>query len=241
MKNHEIRVHVVVTIFIISSLEVLLRLFNHRKFSKIAQGADIFFYRSNQRQKEISEGYEFLQDNARNCNSIYIQGATGWETFGATDSPLHDALSNCQEASILLIDPMSPSVIKRARDIEMESDDYREQIYNSIQYLKNLKDNSRLHPKITLKMYHSYPFWKFIILRDHIWFQHYPEDNHVKNSPCFALKWNPEKPGLHAPFRQQFLLKWNSHRFGIYSFDDNMLNFYDDNGNHIPSRTKKII
>jgi hypothetical protein len=244
----KIFLHVGISFLLMASFYIVLILGDTRKRSKMAKGIKIFFYSPNKSKKDITDGYKFLSKVAAKSEHINIQASTGWMIFGDKNAPLHNALNNCIQANIFLINPLSEAAKIRAQSLEnygLTYEKYKEEVFQSIKYLDTLR-KARLSKgqsaNIVLKMYSKYPTWKFIIIPPElIWVQYYPDNDHVKHAPCYAFERDHDKKGLYFPFSRQFDSRFTSHMFGKYNFDRGILEFTDQSGVHLPEKDITIM
>ncbi len=225
---------VIVTLTII---EVLVRLLEDYRKASMATASGLFFFRPNSTERQIRKSENFLRDESVGCGFLYVRGATGWETFSSSESPLYQATKSCRDVRIILIYPLSEAVIQRSHDLKMNVNKYREQIYESIEFLRSLKRGSGRPESLMLKMYQGYPFWKYIILDNYVWVQQYPVGDHVRNSPSYAYERVPRfNKGVFDHLVNQFLRYWSSHHLGVYNFDNDEVKFFDSQGHLIESK-----
>jgi len=214
------------TVFIIAKSSG--RVIRHYKKGSMALTAGMFLYSHNADDKEVKKSERFLKKEGMKCAHIHILGASGWDTFGKADSPLHDGLRTCNEVQVILLSPSSEALIRRAADIGQNANDYKIEIYKSIEYLRELRELGDNPERIKLKMYRSYPMWKYIILGRYLWIQQYPPDCHVRLSPCYGFQKVSRGAGIYGNVFTQFQRRWVSYRLGIYNFDTDLLEFYNE-------------
>jgi len=103
------------------------------------------------------------------------------------------------------------------------------EIEASIAYLAELR---KLGKKVTLKFYDEEPFWKVVVLGDHVWVQHCHRGCELNQQPeyVFALQHRDPRRGLFVPFYTYFLERWNDSRHPEYDFDSNQLVYRDAAG-----------
>jgi hypothetical protein len=236
--KYKIYIETALIIMLITFAEILARFYTHYKKGSIAIASGMFLFKPNSTERQIKRSEDFLRKVSLGCGLLCIRGATGWETFGSSGSPLYEAAKSCREARIILIYPLSDTVLERARHLHVSVYDYRKQIYDSINYLRSLRRNSARPEYLTLKMYQGYPFWKYIILEDYAWVQQYPREGHVKNSPCYAFQRLPisDMKGIYDHLLNQFLIYWDSPNLGIYNFQTEQLEFFNNRGQMTESR-----
>jgi len=202
----------------------LYRLYRHYRHGTAAISAGLFSSSPNSHDDDIDDVYIFIHIESIKCRELRVCGATGWDTFGKCRSPLHRAIKACSVVNILLIDPTSSDLINRARDVRLGLDEYRAEIYKSVNFLQHVYDEHNAN--ISLKFYNNYPFWKYIFLDEFVWVWQYPTDRHVKESPCYGFKKLQKKSdstdgqvGMYDHMLAQFNKRWASNRFWSYNFE----------------------
>jgi hypothetical protein len=227
----------VLTIVLFSFIKISGRAIRHFELGSTALGAGMFFYSPNTKDKEVKKSERFLSNRSKNCAHLYILGSSGWDTFGSQESPLHQALLTCNHVEIILINPMSEELAHRVRDLsDVNLDEYRNQIYRTIDFLKDKRNEGNNPDRILLRMYSSYPMWKYIILGRYVWLQQYPANKHVKDSPCYAFhrienNKHGHTAGMYDHVFAQFKRRWDSPHIGRYNFNENCLEYYTRDGN----------
>ncbi len=221
----------VLTIIIFIFFVTVGRVIKHYRKGSMAIASGMFFFSPNFRERQVIKSEKFLRNESTKCVHIQIMGASGWNTFGHPDSPLHEGLQICGKAQIILLNPLSKSIIQRAENIDQGIKDYKQEIISSLKYLHNLRQKGDNPNRIQVRMYQSYPGWKFVILGRYIWTQWYPSDDHVRNSPCYAFQRVPnEQRCLYSQLFAQFNRRWDSYHLGRYNFDNGKIEFYAENG-----------
>jgi len=135
-----------------------------------------------------------------------LLGATGWDTFGHSNSPLHKAMENFSGSiRVILMNPDSHRLPARAMSIGMTTAAYKHQIKKSIKFLKELKAKGHF---VELKLYGSTPNWKMIFTPRRVWLQHYHNDHHVADCPVYMFYSTQERTGLYQSFAKDFERIW---------------------------------
>jgi hypothetical protein len=166
------------------------------------------------------------------ARDAYILTLTGHDTFVDERSPLRGALQNTYEIRVMLVNPVGKGLRLRVdslpADITLLS--FHKEIEASIACLAELRKAGK---KITLKFYEHEPFWKVIVLGDHVWVQHCHTGFEVKHQPeyVFALQHHNPREGLYIPFYMHFLDQWNQPCHPEYDFETNELVYRDEAGN----------
>lgn len=215
-------------IVLIISFHIITRVIGHFKRGGMAIASGMFFYSPNHNNKTIEEGEKFLKEKSIECTHIYTMGATGWDTFGDNNSPLHTSLESCHETQIILLSPISDNLEKRAKDIDQDRDEYKNEICKSIHFLTTLRAKGANPERIKLKFYSSYPGWKYVFIEPYVWVQYYSSDDHVKNTPVYMYENVPK--GIYRHLLDQFSKRWNSHWLWPYNFEIKEIEYFDKNG-----------
>ena len=192
------------------------------RLAKMAKGVGLFVYRPNASPGAVKKSEAFLKKESGGCREIFIRAATGWRTFGDPESPLHRAVKTSRSVRIILSYPLSEAIADRANDLERDLNEYREEIYESIEYLATVRRQSRTPEEIILKMYDTYPLWRYLIVDNCVWVQQYPRDEDVRNTPYYGFEGKPRTENIITVFdhvRSQYVVNWNSRRLGTYNFD----------------------
>lgn len=219
------------TLIIFMLFAILGRVIIHYQKGSMAKASGMFFYSPNLKERQVNKSEKFLRQEANKCVHIHILGASGWNTFGYPDSPLYEGLQRCGEAQIILLNPLSPAINQRAKDIGQEIEDYKKEIIMSLKYIRKLILKGDNQNRIQVKMYSSYPGWKLVILGRYIWMQWYPNDDHVRDSPCYAFQSDiDENRSIYSQLFAQFKKRWESYKLGQYNFKNETLEFYDKDG-----------
>ncbi|MBI3561136.1 MAG: hypothetical protein HY080_05400 [Gammaproteobacteria bacterium] len=168
------------------------------------------------------------------ARDAFILTLTGYDTFLDKNSMLHQALDNVYDIRVMLLNPIGAVMRKRIEsmphDITLAS--FQSEIEASIAYLKGLRKNGK---RIMLKFYNHEPFWKVIVLDDHVWVQHCHAGFEVKQQPeyVFALQHHDPRQGMYVPFYMYFLDRWNEHHHPYYDFDTHELVYRDSTGSEL--------
>jgi hypothetical protein len=137
----------------------------------------------------------------------------------------------------MMVNPVGSGLRRRvdslSRDITLLS--FHSEIEASIAFLANLR---KVGKKVALKFYDEEPFWKLVVLGDHVWVQHCHSGVEVRQQPEYVFALNHQNPrlGFFVPFYMHFLNLWNDVRHPEYDFDSNELIHRDSTGNE-QSRT----
>jgi len=222
---------VALEIFTAIVLIVLFNFLRHalqdRRISRIAKSAGlvlaspsrgIFMYK--RRVKNMKKKLGFARE-------IMIIGSTGYRSFVEPEGDLHEAVQNCREAKIMLLDPLKHGAIARARSIpdpEITPEVIREQIIKSIDLLKSLRAAQRT---VRLKLYPDMPLLKMAILGDYAFIRHYHTGLNVRHMPEFAFRNEQNHGGLYLPLYRYFLSRWQDPDIPEYDLDTDELVYRD--------------
>ena len=158
---------------------VLILFFNHmkrgwedRRIARMAKSAGLVLATpakgifAQRRIKKLKRKLGFARE-------LMIIGSTGCRSFVEPEGDLYEAVQNCREAKIMLLDPSKEGAITRAQSIpdpEVTPEVVREQIMKSIGFLKGLRAAQR---QVRLKLYPELPLLKLAIVGDYAFLQHY--------------------------------------------------------------------
>jgi len=125
---------------------------------------------------------------------------TGHGTFVDERSPVREVLRSAYEIRVMLVNPVGEGVRRRVESLPPEVTvlSFHGEIEASIAYLAELR---KLGKKVTLKFYDEEPFWKVIVLGDHVWVQHCHRGCELNQQPeyVFALQHRDPRRGLFVP------------------------------------------
>lgn len=193
------------------------------KEAKVARTMGAFFAKPNFDPADQEASVAFLRKSAEESLEVYLIGASGWNTFGAENSPLYEAVKHAKRLKVLLAYPNSIFLEKRAVDIGLEAQEMKEQIYKSTQMLEELRAEGN---DVQLKFYDRYPTWKYILCGNFLWVQQYPKKRKVSQSPCFAFQPSllrissngDRQETLFDALHREFFGMW-SHKSRVWSYD----------------------
>jgi hypothetical protein len=161
-----------------------------------------------------------------------ILALTGFDTFADEKCPLRDPLqSSADEIRVMLLHPASPGAEKRISSLpeSVTRQTYAAEVEASIAYLGMLRG---LGKKVTLRFYENEPFWKVVVLGDHLWVQYCRGGFELKDGPEYVFALNPHNPrlGLFVPFYVHFHEQWNDAQHPRYDFETRELVYCDERG-----------
>ncbi|MDP2156438.1 MAG: hypothetical protein Q8K68_01860 [Nitrospirota bacterium] len=201
-----------------------------RRLARIARNAGLVFASSSRgifarrKSRKLKETQGIARD-------IMVMGATGFRTFTDPRGDLHAVIKNCRKAKIMLLNPASEGAATRVKSIldpEITLEKFREQIKNSIDFLKELK---AVQKDIRLKLYHDVPFLKMALSGDYLWVNHYHAGCDVQVMPEYVLVHNQNPGSLYTIFYQYFLSQWNDPAIPEYDLETDELVYRDIAGN----------
>ena len=167
------------------------------------------------------------------ARELMIIGSTGCRSFVEPEGDLHEAIGNCREAKIMLLDPLAEGAINRARSIpdpEITPEVIRGQITKSIDFLKELWAAQK---QVRLKLYPTQPLLKLAIVGDYAFLQHYHMGLNVRHMPEYTFRNEQKHGGLYVPLYRYFLSQWQDPDIPEYDFDTDELVYRDRSGNEV--------
>lgn len=228
-----ISMEIAVAVLLIIFFNFLGRSWKDRIFAKMAQkgmGLALVAHVDNLRTRKQVQKLKNQEGNARD---VLIIGSTGSNTFVNPEGDLHQALQNCREAKIILLNPFSEGAFARAKcipDPDITIEHFKEQLTKSIDFLKSLNSPQKI---IRLKLYDETPLFKLAVLGDYIFMKHYHADVHIKEMPEYIFKHSPNQGNLYHLFYQIFLSKWRDSNLPEYDFETDELIHRDASGNEV--------
>ena len=166
------------------------------------------------------------------ARDAFVMTLTGYDTFVDAASPLRGPLECAYELRVMLVNPVSEALRRRADalppDITVLS--LQTEIEATIAFLSDLRKRGA---KVTLKFYDVMPFWKVVVLGDHAWVQFCHPGFMVGEQPEYVFAMQDENPrqGLFVPFYMHALERWNESSHPEYDFERNELVHRDGAGN----------
>ena len=169
------------------------------------------------------------------CRDAFVLTVTGFNTFADRKSLLGNVLRSAYEIRVMLLDPNGEGARQRVQSLPPKKSRitvFRDEIKASIAYLDALRKSGK---KVMLKFYRHPPFWKVVVLGEHVWVQYCHSGCEIKRAPeyVFALQDRDPKQGFFVPFYMYFLDKWNESEHLEYDFDSGELVYRDAAGNEI--------
>ncbi len=168
------------------------------------------------------------------ARDAFILTLTGFDAFADGKSLLGEALKTVYEIRVMLLNPAARSAEQRVNSLprEVTLQSFNGEIDASIAYLASLRT---LGKKVALKFYEQEPFWKIVVLGDHVWVQYCHSGFEVKHEPeyVFALNRNNPRRGFFVPFYMYFLQQWGDARHPEYDFDTRELVYRDQLGKEV--------
>jgi len=224
-----VSIEIAVAVLLVLLFSHMAKYWRERNLFRMARSAGLalvaqsrgFFARK--KMKDLKERNGFGRD-------IMLIGSTGYRTFVRADGDLHRVLQRCRGAKIMLLDPLREGAIARAKSIpdpDISPESFREQIIQSIDFLKGLKAAQK---NIRLKLYRDMPLLKLAILGDALCLRHYHSGLHVDDMPEYVFKHDHDPGGLYNPFYQYFLSRWSDPEVPEYDLDSDELVYRDRSG-----------
>ena len=168
------------------------------------------------------------------ARDAYILTLTGYDTFADPKSPLRAPLEAAYEIRVMLLNPAVRAAERRVSSLPeaVTQQSYAQEVNASIEFLSALRV---LGKKVTLKFYEHEPFWKVIVLGDHLWVQYCHNGYEVKEQPEYVFALNRDYPrlGLFVPFYIHFLEQWDASRHPCFDFDTRELVYSDEKGREV--------
>ena len=172
-----------------------------------------------------------LKQNKSVLNDVMLLGSTGFSTFVDPDGDLHNAIGNCREAKIMLLNPFGEGANSRAKSIpasEVTSEILRDQIMKSIDFLKDINS---VQQNIKLKLYSDAPLLKIAVFGDYISVTFYPAGQSANQMSEYIFKHTQDNSDLYNMFYQIFLSRWRDSSIPEYDFETGELVYRDGSGN----------
>jgi len=168
------------------------------------------------------------------ARDAFVLTLTGYDIFADAKSTLRERLQAAYEIRVMLLNPAVPAAERRVNSLPegVTRESYAEEVEASIAYLATLRALGR---KVTLKFYENEPFWKVVVLGDHLWVQYCHSGFEVKDQPEYVFALNREYPrvGLFVPFYIHFLEQWGEWHHPRYDFDTRELVYSDEQGREL--------
>lgn len=206
---------------------------NNRDRLISAKSACLLYARENNTWLSRWKQRRFLQRFPR-ARDVFIQTLTGFDTLVNTKSLFREALEGAYEIRVMLMHPYGKAIEQHVATFSgmVTLDSFRKEIAASMERLAALR---RTGKKLTLKFYDQEPFWKVIVLSDHVWVQYCHNGLEVKQQPeyAFELQHHDPRQGFFVPFYMHFIKFWDQPRHPEYDFDSRELVYRDSMGNEI--------
>ncbi|MEN6621182.1 MAG: hypothetical protein ABFD50_06525 [Smithella sp.] len=181
---------------------------------------------------------KLLKENKSLLKEVMLLGSTGFSTFANPDGDLHNAIRNCREAKIMLLNPFGEGANLRAKGIpasEVTPEIFRDQIVKSIEFLKDLNS---VQQNIKLKLYSDAPLLKIAVFGDYISVTFYPAGQSANQMSEYIFRHTQDNSDLYNMFYQIFLSRWRDSNIPEYDFDTGELVYRDASGNE--SRRERL-
>lgn len=235
-----VSVEMAVAVLLITFFNYLGSSWRDRRLSNMATKAGLVFltkpnnfFSRRKIKKFAGKKIKKLKEKEGFSKDIMLIGSTGFSTFVDPSGDLHKVIKSCREAKIMLLNPFGEGAYIRAKSISDPSvtpESFKNQIMNSIGFLKCLKEAQK---NISLKLYQEAPLLKLAILGDYISMKFYHAGLSVNEMPEYIFKHSHDNSSLYGTFYQLFLSKWRDSNIPEYDFDTGDLIYRDGSGNEI--------
>ncbi len=166
------------------------------------------------------------------ARDAFVMTLTGYDIFVDQGSLLRGVLESAYEVRVMLVNPIGEGLRRRVESLPADVTllSFRSEIEASIASLAELRKRGK---RVTLKFYDHEPYWKVVVLGEHVWVQHCHVGFSVREQPeyVFALRHHDPREGFFVPFYMHFLDRWNENDHPEYDFDSNELVYRDASGN----------
>jgi hypothetical protein len=165
----------------------------------------------------------------KNCLQILIIGCTG-RSLALPEGRLRDALHDCREARIMLLDPREHGAIALTRGITdpgISPEVFREEIRSSIVFIKGLRSSQKI---VRLKLYPDMPLFKLAIFGDCATMSHYPRGLNIRSMHEFVFQNKEMQGGMYLALQRYFLSRWQDPDIPEYDFETDELVYHDQLG-----------
>ena len=213
---------------------IAMILWDNRRYTNSAKLASLVHARSNDgwlaRWRE-----RILVKRLPASRDAFVLTVTGFNTFAGKRSLLRGVLKSAYEIRVMLLNPNGEGARLHVQSLPPKKGNFtafRDEIESSISYLDALR---RAGKKVALKFYDHQPFWKVVVLGEHVWVQYCHSGCEINRAPeyVFALHDRDPKQGFFAPFYMHFLDKWSESEHPEYDFESRELVYRDAAGNEI--------
>jgi hypothetical protein len=165
---------------------------------------------SHHAEDEKKENWDLCKSELMKSSShLCIMGAGGYETFSGPGMPLHEFLKTATCAvRILLLDPTSDAFSQRCTTTRTSEEIYRNWIYTSIEYCRELE--KKRNASVEIRLYSDYPIWKMIFNEEYMWLQWYAHDKDIHESQVYHLQSaaRVNRTSLYYPLASVFQRRW---------------------------------
>lgn len=203
-----------------------------RHMVELARAAALVYARTAPRSWAARWRERLLLRRMPAARDAFVITLTGHDTFVDDASPLRTLLEDTYELRVMLVNPSSEALRRRADSLPPEVTvlTLQSEIEASIAFLSDLR---RRGTKVSLKFYDQLPFWKVAVLGDHAWVQFCHSGHAVaeQSEYVFALRERNPRQGLFVPFYVHALERWTEPVHPEYDFERNELVYRDGAGN----------
>lgn len=191
---------------------ILLR---EKRYAQMLAGAGLreFGLHDTEARRELDWGRCVDEIESTRPSRLCILGATGWETFGSPQSPIHEVVKQFDgPIQILLIKPQSGGFLKRTSELNRNPVNYAKEIRDSVAYCRELV--SHYKKQIEVRLYEDEPIWKMIFSDRYLWLQYYDPKKDVDQTPVYTFQTRAHESdsSLYYPLYRVFQKRWTDSR-----------------------------
>lgn len=227
-----ITVEIFIAVILILSFNAMTHSLEYRRIARMASSLGLVLAIPS-RGIFVNRKMKRMKNELGFARELMIIGSTGYHSFLDPKGDLHEAVQNCRDAKIMLLNPFKEGVITRAmsiRDPEITPEIIRGQIIKSINFIKGLCTAQK---QIRLKLYPFLPILKLVIVGDYAFTQHYNTDLNIRCTPEYAFQNDQKHGGFYIPLYHYFISKWQNPDIPEYDLATDELIYRDKAGNEI--------
>ena len=228
-----VAIEILTAVVLILFFNFVRRAWEDRRLARVAKSAGLVLATPSRGTFIYKRRVKYMKKKQGFAREIMIIGSTGYRSFAEPGGDLHEAVQNCREAKIMLLDPLKHGAIARARSIpdpEITPEVIREQIIKSIDFLKSMRAAQK---NVRLKLYADMPLLKMAILGDYAFIRHYHTGLNVRYMPEFTFKKDWNHGGLYLPMYRYFCSRWQDPDIPEYDLDSDELVYRDRTGSEV--------
>ena len=187
-------------------------LVRERQYAHMLEGIGLREFSNHDSENKRGQDWDRCVAEIKNTrpSRLCILGATGWDTFGSSQSPMHNLIRDFEGSiHILLLKPGSYGFQKRTAELNKNEENYRQEIEDSIEYCRSLVEKYK--KSIDIRLYEDEPIWKMIFSDRYLWLQYYDPKDDVDNTPVYTLQTRAQATdsSLYYPLVKVFQRRWN--------------------------------